>query len=144
MSSVDGEEADFLKAGDVVVLDGDPWEVLATEHHGEGTPGVFYSEWVVLELRSLVSGVQQSLRLSLGSPVRLAKLDDVTLQFLHATRDGLHFMDASTFEELAFPAEHVAHVTSSHRLREGDLVDGQAFEGRPLAQTLRRRPLSSP
>lgn len=136
------EEADFLRAGHVVVLDGDPWEVLATEHQGAGTPGVFYSEWAVLELRSLVSDERRSLRLSLGSPVQLARLEDVTLQFLRAARDGLHFMDASTFEEVVVPAERVAHVASS--LHEGGLVDGQSFGGRPLPRTLRLRELSSP
>jgi len=115
--------------------------VLATSHHGEGTPGVFYPEWVVLDLRNLVSGGRKSLRLSLGSPVRIARLEEKTIQFLYATPGHLHFMDASTFEALDVAAAALPHLVST--LRAGDLVDAQAFGARPLPHTLRLRPRST-
>lgn len=135
--SADVDEADFLKAGDTIVLDGDPWEVRAAEHHGEGTPGVFYVEWVVLDLRNLLSSAQKSVRLPLGSEVLRARLEEKTMLFLYADPKSLYFMDALTLEQLGVAAEQLPHLVAA--LHEGELVEARAFEGRPLPHTVRRR-----
>jgi elongation factor P len=119
--------ASSLRKGSVVDMDGKLYVVLSAQniHPGKGTPVT------QLEMRRIVDGVKVSERYRTTEQVERAFVDDRQYTFLYQDRDGFHFMNPETYDQLAVPAEVVGEAAPY--MSEGVTVTISTHEGVPLS-----------
>jgi elongation factor P len=119
--------ASSLRKGSVVDLDGKLYVVLTAQniHPGKGTPVT------QLEMRRIVDGVKVSERYRTTEQVERAFVDDRQYTFLYQDRDGFHFMNPETYDQLAVSADVVGDAAPY--MSEGVTVTISTHEGAPLS-----------
>lgn len=124
--------ASSLRKGSVVDIDARLYVVLAAQniHPGKGTPVT------QLEMRRIVDGVKVSERYRTTEQVERAFVDQREYTFLYQDRDGFHFMNPQTYEQVSAPPEVVGEAAPY--LTEGVTVTLSTHEGVPLALELPR------
>ena len=125
--------ASQLRKGSVVDLEGKLYVVLTAQniHPGKGTPVT------QLDMRRISDGVKVSERYRTTETVERAFVDEREYQFLYNDGDGYHFMEPSTYDQVAVPPEIVGDM--SRYLQDGMLVHISTHEGVPIAMELPAR-----
>jgi elongation factor P len=123
-------KANDIRKGTVIYYDGKPHLVMDFTHRTPGNLRAF----VQVKLRNLVSGQSNDHRFSATENVEEARLDTRTMQVLYTDANGVHVMDAETYEQFTFDPELVGD-DSAWMLPEMSF-DAVWLEGKPISFTL--------
>jgi elongation factor P len=89
--------ANSIRAGNILVYEGDLWVVSKTPEHTKPGKGGAY---VQVEMKNLKAGTKVIERFSSSDYVERAQLEQRDLQFLYIEDDNLVLMDNETFEQI--------------------------------------------
>jgi elongation factor P len=94
-------KANRMKAGDIIIFEGDLWRVFQTEHQ---TPGNLRAR-VQTKLKNLRNGVMKDHRFRSEEDIDKAHMDTKKMQFMYADGDTYHFMDVETYDQVHIMGE---------------------------------------
>lgn len=125
--------ASSLRKGNVVELDGKLYAVLKAEnfHPGKGTPTTS------VDMRRISDGVKVAERWRTTEMVEKATVDEREYDYLYSDGEGHHFMEPSSYEQIAVSADVVGE--DDVFLTEGIKVYLRTFEGAAIAMELPMR-----
>ena len=125
--------ASSLRKGNVVELEGKLYAVLKAEnfHPGKGTPTTS------VDMRRISDGVKVAERWRTTEMVEKATVDERDYDFLYADGEGFHFMEPSTYEQIAVHPDVVGE--DDVFLSDGIKVSLRTFEGVAIALELPMR-----
>ena len=95
--------ANDIRKGQVIKFNGEPHLVMETQHRTPGNLRAF----VQVRLRNLNNGMSLDHRYSATETVEEARLDTKEMQVLYADGNGVHVMDADTYEQFTLDPEMV-------------------------------------
>ena len=107
-------KANDIRKGNVIYYEGKPHLVMDFTHRTPGNLRAF----VQVRLRNLTNGMSLDHRFSATEVVETARLDTKAMQVLYADTNGVHVMDAQTYEQFTFDPE----VVGDEHERTIDLV----------------------
>jgi len=119
-----------LKSGTTIIMDGTLWTVMESQHVKPGKGGAF----VRTKLRRLKEGTVAERTFRVGEKFQEAFIDERKLQFLYRSGTDFHFMDLTTFEDLAI-AETVIGPSAGF-LKENMEITGKFHDGQMLGLEL--------
>ncbi len=96
-------KANDIRKGNVIYYEGKPHLVMDFTHRTPGNLRAF----VQVKLRNLASGSQLDHRFSATENIEEARLDTKDMQVLYADGNGVHVMDAHTYEQFTLDGELV-------------------------------------
>ncbi len=96
-------KANDIRKGNVIYYEGKPHLVMDFTHRTPGNLRAF----VQVRLRNLTTGTSLDHRFSATENVEEARLDTRAMQVLYADGNGVHVMDAATYEQFTFDPELV-------------------------------------
>ena len=122
--------ASSLRKGQVVEQDGRLYVVLTAEniHPGKG------ASVTQVDMRRISDGVKVSERWRTTEMVEKADVDEREYQFLYSDGEGFHFMEPTTYEQIAVPEDIVGSQKAF--LQDGMKVFMKTFEGNALSLEL--------
>jgi elongation factor P len=122
--------ASSLRKGQVVEQDSKLYVVLTAEniHPGKG------ASVTQVDMRRISDGVKVSERWRTTEMVEKADVDEREYQFLYSDGEGFHFMEPTTYEQIAVPEDIVG--TQKAFLQDGMKVFMKTFEGNALSLEL--------
>lgn len=94
-----------LKRGDILEIDGDPWQVSDLTSQTPSARGA--SLLVKGKLKNLRSGQGLAKTWRGGDTVSLAEVEHRTAQFLYKQGDDFFFMDLASYDQFTLDGEHV-------------------------------------
>src|SRR5690242_20978965 len=114
-------------------MDGKLYVVLTAQniHPGKGTPVT------QLDMRRISDGVKVSERYRTTEQVERAYVEDREYQYLYQDGDGIHFMNAETYDQVAVPGDIIGD--QAVYLAEGMKVTLSMHEGVPVSIELPQR-----
>jgi elongation factor P len=115
-----------LKVGNVIVLDGQLYQVTSLTHVVKQQRRGFISA----KLKSLASGMTQEQRFRSSDRVDLAVLENREMEFLYQTGTVYVFMDTETYEQISLDRELLGDVTNY--LTPNERVKVQYHEKNPV------------
>lgn len=119
-----------FRTGAKVELEGEPFVIVEFQHVKPGKGGAF----VRTKLKSLKTGNVLERTYRSGEVLPEPDLEEKQMQFLYAQGRDYHFMDTSTYEQLAF---HQGQLGESHDLlKENMIVTVLIYKGKPLTLEL--------
>ncbi len=119
-----------FKKGVCIEVDGELYRVLNYEHIKMGRG----SAQVKIKLQNLRSGAIVDRGYQAGAKFKRVSLDHRTVQYLYHDDDVYHFMDTTTFEQMALNAEHLGDDVNY--LKEGITLELLLYNDEPLAVEL--------
>lgn len=119
-------KATNIRKGNLVRIDGALYRVMNMDHV---TPGKGRAH-VQTKLRHLLDGTQKDMRFRSTDEVERVSLEQKQMQFLYSDGDQYHFMDTSTYEQLALTAEMLGD--SVNFLLPETMITMETFEGSPV------------
>ncbi len=123
-------KANDIRKGNVIYFEGKPHLVMDFTHRTPGNLRAF----VQVRLRNLASGMSLDHRFSATEVVEEARLDTKAMQVLYADGNGVHVMDAQTFEQFTFDNEMVGD--DAPWMLPEMTFDAVWLEGKPISFTL--------
>jgi elongation factor P len=123
-------KANDIRKGNVIYYEGKPHLVMDFTHRTPGNLRAF----VQVRLRNLTTGTSLDHRFSATENVEEARLDTKGMQVLYADGNGVHVMDAVTYEQFTFDPEIVGD-DAAWMLPEMRF-DAVWLEGKPISFTL--------
>ena len=99
-------KASDIRRGHVIMVDGQPCRVMDFQHRTPGNLRAF----VQVRFRNLNSGNTFDTRLSATEFVEDARLDTKELQVLYRDGNGVHVMDAGTYDQYTLDDETVGDL----------------------------------
>ncbi|MGN6158858.1 MAG: elongation factor P [Devosia sp.] len=125
--------ASSLRKGQVVDQDGKLYVVLTAEniHPGKG------ASVTQVDMRRITDGVKVSERWRTTEMVERADVDEREYQFLYNDAEGYHFMEPTTYEQIAVPEDVIGDQKAF--LQDGMKVFMKTFEGNALSIELPQR-----
>ena len=121
-----------LKRGDILELDGDPWQLSEVQSQTPSARGA--ATLVKAKARNLRTGQNLAKSWRGGETVTLAEVDTRNAQFLYRQGDEFHFMDLGSYEQFTLGPEQVGDAAGF--LLENLEVRTTIFRERPIALTL--------
>ena len=121
-----------LKRGDILEMDGDPWQVTDLSSQTPSARGA--SLLVKAKLKNLRSGQTLSKTWRGGEMVADAEVEQRPAQFLYRERDGFVFMDLGTYDQFTLDNAHVGDAAGF--LLENLEAKVLLFQDRVIALTL--------
>lgn len=118
-----------FRGGLKIILDGDPYAILANEFVKPGKGQAFNR----VKIRNLKSGRVIEKTFKSGESVEAADVVEQDMQYLYSDGEFWHFMLPDTFEQL--PADGRAVADSKLWLREEDVCTVTTWNGVPLLVT---------
>ncbi|NIR52046.1 elongation factor P [candidate division KSB1 bacterium] len=109
---------------------GDIWIVTEFQHVKPGKGQAF----IRTKLKQLKTGKVVDNTFRLSDTIEEVRLEEKEMQFLYATGDELYLMDTGTYEQINVPKEMLGDQI--HFLKEGNSVNVQFLEGRPVTASL--------
>ena len=125
--SVNAMKASDIRRGHVIIVDGQPCRVMDFQHRTPGNLRAF----VQVRFRNLNSGNTFDTRLSATEFVEDARLDTKELQVLYRDGNGVHVMDAGTYDQYTLDEETVGD--QGQWLEPGLTFQVEWLGGRPIA-----------
>ncbi len=123
-------KATNIRKGNLLRVDGTIYRVLNMDHV---TPGKGRAH-IQTKLRSVQFGTQTEMRFRSDEDVERIALESKQMQYLYKDQQGYHFMDTTTYDQVALSDEVLAEATS---FRVADaVIELQWFEGKPVAVEL--------
>ena len=116
-----------FKGGLKIMLDGDPHTIVENEFVKPGKGQAFTRT----KVRNLKTGRTVERTFKSGESVEGADVMDTSMQYLYADGEHWHFMDPTTFEQLA--ADATAVGDSHLYLMEEAMCEVTLFNGQPIA-----------
>jgi len=116
-----------FKGGLKIMLDGDPCAIIENEFVKPGKGQAFNR----VKIRNLKTGRVIERTFKSGESVEAADVMDVSLQYLYSDGEFWHFMNTSSYEQLAAAAEAVGDAVKW--LKEQDMCEVTLWNGQPLA-----------
>jgi elongation factor P len=123
-------KANDIRKGNVIYYEGKPHLVMDFTHRTPGNLRAF----VQVRLRNLTTGTSLDHRFSATETVEEARLDTKAMQVLYADANGVHVMDADTYEQYTLDQELVGD-DAAWMLPEMTF-DAVWLEGKPISFTL--------
>lgn len=125
--------ASSLRKGQVVDQDGKLYVVLTAEniHPGKG------ASVTQVDMRRITDGVKVSERWRTTEMVEKADVDEREYQFLYNDAEGYHFMEPTTYEQIAVQEDVIGDQKAF--LQDGMKVFMKTFEGNALSIELPQR-----
>ena len=120
-------KASDIRRGHVIMVEGQPCRVMDFQHRTPGNLRAF----VQVRFRNLNSGNTFDTRLSATEFVEDARLDTKELQVLYRDANGVHVMDASTYEQ--YSLDEVTIGDQGQWLEPGLTFQAEWLDGRPIA-----------
>ena len=119
--------ASSLRKGNVVEQDGKLYVILFAEnvHPGKG------NSVTNVDMRRIGDGVKTQGRWRTVEMVEKADVDEREYQYLYEDAEGVHFMEPTTYEQIAVPADVVGDQKAF--LADGMLAYIKTFEGNAIA-----------
>ena len=115
-----------LKKGTVFKLESTPYRVVEYSQKVMGRGGSI----VNVRIKSLLDGKVLDKTFKGNEQLESADIVNQSVQYLYTDGKDFHFMDQNTFEQFEIPALLVGD--SAGYIKEGDAVNLQIFEGRPI------------
>ena len=116
-----------FKSGLKILLDGDPYNIVENEFVKPGKGQAFNR----VKVRNLKTGRVIEKTFKSGESVEAADVFEQQMQYLYNDGEFWHFMEPSTFEQLA--AEATAVSDAAQWLKEEDMVMVTLWNGNPLS-----------
>ena len=123
-------KATLIRKGNLVRIDGKIYRVLNMDHV---TPGKGRAH-VQTKLRNIQFGTQTEMRFRSDEDVERIALENKKMQFLYNDQQGYHFMDTTTYEQVAVTEEALGEARSF--LVPDAVIELQWFEGNPISVDL--------
>jgi elongation factor P len=123
-------KATTIRKGNIVRINDVIYRVLVMDHV---TPGKGRAH-VQTKLRSLLDGTQTEMRFRSDDDIERVILENREMQYLYSDQQGHHFMDTSTYDQVALSDDLLEDVKPY--LVADAVVTMQWFEGKPLAVEL--------
>lgn len=98
--------------------------------HEIRTPGNLRS-FNQVELKDVMNGTKQNIRLSSSESVDRVSLDQSPYNFLFAEGDNLTFMNNESYEQITMPKDMLGE--SAAFLQDGMTVQIESYEGKPIS-----------
>jgi len=118
-----------FKSGLKIMLDGDPHAIVENEFVKPGKGQAFNR----VRVRNLKTGRVVEKTFKSGESVEAADVMDTSMQYLYNDGEHWHFMDPSSFEQLA--ADKAAVADAHLWLKEEDMCEITLWDGIPLIVT---------
>ena len=115
-----------IRVGMVLLRDGELYKVLEAVHV---TPGKGRG-MMQTKLRRLSTGTQQDVRFRSSDTVEKAHLERREMEFLYNDDTGYHFMDQTTYEQIALSAEDLGDIIGY--LLPNTTCQVEMHDGKPL------------
>ena len=122
--------ANKIKAGMILDHDNDQWEVVKTQHVKPGKGGAFNQ----VELKSVNKDTKRNERFRSSDNVERVILEEKKFNFLFENNNDYHFMDQTTFEQIAINKKKIGEKTKL--LKDNLEVTINFFEDNPLSVEL--------
>ena len=119
-----------IKPGMIIEHRNDLWSVLKAQHVKPGKGGAFNQ----VELKSVKKGTKLNERFRSSDNVERVVLDEKKFSFLYEDENNSHFMDKSSFEQIAINKSLLGE--KSKLLKEHMEVNVQFYEDQPLSVDL--------
>jgi elongation factor P len=123
-------KANDIRKGNVIYYEGKPHLVMDFTHRTPGNLRAF----VQVRLRNLSSGMSTDHRFSATETVEEARLDTKAMQVVYTDSNGVHVMDADTYEQYTLDPEIVGD-DAAWMIPEMTF-DAVWLEGKPISFTL--------
>jgi elongation factor P len=115
-----------IRAGMVLVIDGQPHRVMHFRHSVQGrNPSV-----IPVKLRNLLSGTQVEARYRADNKVEETEVDIAGMEYLYRDGDEFVFMDTSTYEQISILREKIDDITGY--LLPNTVCKVQLYQGTPI------------
>ena len=95
-----------IRPNHIIEYNGDPYKVMTSTHITPGKGNALMQ----IKMRNLKTGTQIEVRFRSTETVKQAEVDTVTMEYLYDDGEMLHFMDAKTYEQRAFPREEMEEL----------------------------------
>lgn len=119
-----------LKKGTVFEFEGQPYKVMDYSQKVMGRGGSI----VNVKIKSLVDGKTLEKTFKGSDQLDSADVRQQTVQYLYSDANAYNFMNSESFEQFAVPSSLVGD--SGLYIKEGDHVDLQLFESKPIGIVL--------
>jgi elongation factor P len=123
-------KATIIRKGNILRINGVLYRVLAMDHV---TPGKGRAH-IQTKLRNLTEGTQTEMRFRSDEDVERVSLETKEMQFLYSDGEGFHFMDTTSYDQIAL-AEDVLADSKAYLVADA-MVQMQWFEGKALSVEL--------
>lgn len=123
-------KATTIRKGNIVRINSAIFRVLVMDHV---TPGKGRAH-VQTKLRNLLDGTQTEMRFRSDEEIERVMLEQKAMQYLYSDQQGYHFMDTTSYEQVALSEEAIAEAKPY--LVVDSVLAMQWFEGRPIAVEL--------
>ncbi len=120
-------KANDIRKGMVIYYEGKPHLVMDFTHRTPGNLRAF----VQVRLRNLNSGMSMDHRFSATETVEEARLDTRAMQVLYADANGVHVMDANTYEQFSLDPDLVGDDAAW--MQPEMTFDATWLEGKPIS-----------
>lgn len=120
-------KASDIRRGHVIIYEGVPCRVMEFQHRTPGNLRAF----VQVRMRNLKTGNTFETRFSATEFVDEARLDTKELQVLYKDGNGIHVMDAASYDQFTLDEEIVGDM--GEWLNDGMTFLAEWLEGRPIA-----------
>lgn len=120
--------ATTIKAGNILVHEGDLWRVSKQPEHVKPGKGPAY---IQVEMKNLKTGSKQHVRFNSSDYVEKASLEQKKHQYLYEEGDNLIFMDMESYEQIQLNKEIMGDKLPL--LTDNMEVTVEFFEEKPLA-----------
>jgi len=120
-------KASDIRKGTVIIHEGHPCRVLEFQHRTPGNLRAF----VQVRMRNLNTGNTFETRFSSTELVQEARLDTKEMQVMYKDVNGIHIMDAATYEQFSLDEETTGEMTEW--LEPGMTFMVEWLFGRPIA-----------
>ena len=118
-----------FKSGLKIMIDGDPCSIVENEFAKPGKGQAFTR----VRLRNLKTGRVVERTFKSGDSVEAADVMEVDMQYLYSDGEAWHFMNPSSFEQVA--ADETAVADARNWLKEQDTCTLTLWNGSPIAVT---------
>ncbi len=119
-----------IRIGMTLLVDREPYQVVVANFSRQQQR----KPVMQTKLKSLISGKVMEINFKPGDRIEEADLEKTKADFLYTDQMGIHFMDSSSYEELAIDADILGKRIQL--LKEGTSVDVLLFEGKPISVNL--------
>jgi elongation factor P len=120
-------KATIIRKGNILRIDGVLYRVLVMDHV---TPGKGRAH-IQTKLRNIIEGTQNEIRFRSDEDVERISFETKEMQFLYNDQEGFHFMDTSSYDQVALSDEQMAETQPY--LVPDMVIQMQWFEDKPVS-----------
>jgi len=123
-------KATQIRKGNIVRIDGTLYKIMNMDHV---TPGKGRAH-IQTKLRSLLEGTQTEKRFRSDEDIEKVMIESKEMQYLYSDGDGFHFMDTTTYEQVALPSDTLGDAVQY--LIPESTINLEWFEGNAIGVDL--------